>query len=285
MTITLGTSSGNKDLSQVWVGTSGGNKQVLEVWVGTSGGNKQVFSSFSADASTTLADMERQRQIEQAFNSARAVKNNAFGGTGAEVAAGLTNENYARQMASTAAGLRSQGYTTALSAAQADAARKLQADTSNQGYDWQTAALNAGNEQQAGMFNAQAGTDAARYGADQAYGAQIANQQAAQSAAQTGLSSASLLSQLSDQQRSQAMGDAGLLSQVGDAQYQQQQAQLTAAYDAWLKGQELSVQQQQLLNQATGLIPDYGTQASTGTGVSKGSQSGIGFSFTYGGKG
>lgn len=43
--ITLGTSGGNKVLTELYVGTSGGNKQVTEVWVGTSGGNKLVYTS------------------------------------------------------------------------------------------------------------------------------------------------------------------------------------------------------------------------------------------------
>jgi hypothetical protein len=45
MPITIGTASGNKDLTEVYVGTSSGNKQVTEIWVGTASGNKQVFSA------------------------------------------------------------------------------------------------------------------------------------------------------------------------------------------------------------------------------------------------
>ena len=51
---------------------------------------------------------------------------------------------------------------------------------------------------------------------------------------------------------------AGLLSSVGDAQQQQQQAELTAAYNAYLQGEQMTVQQQQLLNSALGLIPNQG---------------------------
>ncbi|MEH6743912.1 hypothetical protein [Hyphomonas sp.] len=43
--IIIGTSGGNKTLTEVYVGTSGGNKLVTEVWVGTASGNKQVYAS------------------------------------------------------------------------------------------------------------------------------------------------------------------------------------------------------------------------------------------------
>lgn len=45
MPATVGTSGGNKDLTEIHIGTSGGNKQVTEGWIGTSGGNKQFYSS------------------------------------------------------------------------------------------------------------------------------------------------------------------------------------------------------------------------------------------------
>lgn len=51
--LTVGTSGGNKDATEVYVGTSGGNKLVQEIYVGTSGGNKLVFqyNPLTADAS------------------------------------------------------------------------------------------------------------------------------------------------------------------------------------------------------------------------------------------
>lgn len=45
MTVTIGTSGGNKAVSAITVGTSGGNKTVLAGWVGTASGNKQFYSS------------------------------------------------------------------------------------------------------------------------------------------------------------------------------------------------------------------------------------------------
>jgi hypothetical protein len=52
--VTVGTVSGNKDITQMYVGTAGGNKEVTEGWTGTASGNKQFYSSLpplSADAS------------------------------------------------------------------------------------------------------------------------------------------------------------------------------------------------------------------------------------------
>lgn len=51
MSITVGTSGGNKTVTAVTVGTTGGNKAVLNAYLGTSGGNKLIFSAFSVSAS------------------------------------------------------------------------------------------------------------------------------------------------------------------------------------------------------------------------------------------
>lgn len=47
MTVRIGTSGGDKDVTRIHVGTSGGNKQVLRGYVGTPSGNKLFFNSFS----------------------------------------------------------------------------------------------------------------------------------------------------------------------------------------------------------------------------------------------
>lgn len=41
--VTIGTSGGNKAVTEIYIGTSGGNKLVTEGWVGTPGGNKQFW--------------------------------------------------------------------------------------------------------------------------------------------------------------------------------------------------------------------------------------------------
>ena len=43
--LTVGTSGGNKDATEIWVGTAGGNKQATGGWIGTASGNKQFYAS------------------------------------------------------------------------------------------------------------------------------------------------------------------------------------------------------------------------------------------------
>jgi len=79
----------------------------------------------------TLADIERQRQISQQAQQARAVGAKAFGGSRQAIAESLANEDYTRRMADTAAQLRSAGFTTAAGFGQTDAARAMEAARAN----------------------------------------------------------------------------------------------------------------------------------------------------------
>jgi len=79
----------------------------------------------------TLADIERQRQISQQAQQARAVGARAFGGSRQAVAESLANEDYTRRIADTAAQLRSAGFTTAAGLGQTDAARALETARAN----------------------------------------------------------------------------------------------------------------------------------------------------------
>jgi len=79
----------------------------------------------------TLADIERQRQISQQAQQARAVGARAFGGSRQAVAEAIANEDYMRQAANTAAQLRSAGFTTAAGFGQTDAARAMEAARAN----------------------------------------------------------------------------------------------------------------------------------------------------------
>jgi len=79
----------------------------------------------------TLADIERQRQISQQAQQARATGARAFGGSRQAVAESLANEDFTRQAANTAAQLRSAGFTTAAGFGQTDAARAMEAARAN----------------------------------------------------------------------------------------------------------------------------------------------------------
>jgi len=79
----------------------------------------------------TLADIERQRQISQQAQQARATGARAFGGSRQAISESLANEDYTRRMADTAAQLRAAGFTTAAGFGQTDAARAMEAARAN----------------------------------------------------------------------------------------------------------------------------------------------------------
>lgn len=124
------------------------------------------------------------------------------------------------------------------------------------------AASTAANLNQANYSQAQAAaqSDLAR---QQAAGQ--ANQSAGLQGASLNLSAANALAGMGGQQLNQALAQAGALSTAGNAQQQNQQAQLDAAYQQWLMAQQYPVQMQQLLNSAVGLIPRTGTSNTTGS--------------------
>jgi hypothetical protein len=81
---------------------------------------------------TSMADLERQRQMQQNDIGAQASRAGAFGGSRQGVAEALTNEAFARTGAQTAANLRQQGFQQAQQAAGQDIGYRLQSDLANQ---------------------------------------------------------------------------------------------------------------------------------------------------------
>jgi hypothetical protein len=73
----------------------------------------------------TLADLERQRQMQMNTLGAQASGARAFGGSRHGVAEALTNEGFARQGAQAFGNLQQQGFNTALQAAQAQQGRQM----------------------------------------------------------------------------------------------------------------------------------------------------------------
>ena len=106
----------------------------------------QVVNSF-------LDDNDRQRLMALSADQAGATGAGAFGGSRHGVAESLTNEAALRTGASGAANLRAQGYSAAVGAAQAEAARALQAQLANQGVDLSLQQANAMLEQQTRQAN------------------------------------------------------------------------------------------------------------------------------------
>ena len=147
---------------------------------------------------TSMADLERQRQMQMSQMGAQATAARAFGGSRHGVAEALTNEGFANQGGQLASGLRMQGFNTALGASQQDIANQMQAALANQG----------------------AGARAAEFGQSSTLQAQIANQQAAAQAAQQRLAAASTMGSLANtgfnmgMQTTQQQMQQGLLQQA-----------------------------------------------------------------------
>jgi len=129
------------------------------------------------------------------------------------------------------------------------------------------AALNSANfsqAQQAALADIAAKNNASQFNSNQS----LAGQQLRLNAAGqiVGMNAADL---------ARAAQQGGILSAVGDTQQAQQQKEFTDAYNAYLQGQQLTLAQQQVLNQALGIIPIEQTNTTDGTTTTK-SNPGIG---------
>ncbi len=178
---------------------------------------------------TTMADLERQRQMQQNQLGAQASAARAFGGSRQGIAEAETNRAFAQQGGQLAAQLRQQGFQTALGASQQDVANQMQAALANQaaggratefgqqlGFQGQTANQQAA--MQAALANQAAAGRAAEFGQSTGLQAALANQQAGLSGANLRLSGAGQLGGLAQQGFN--MGQ-----QIGQQQFQQGQAQ------------------------------------------------------------
>lgn len=97
------------------------------------GGIQQYFNPYEQQViDLSMADLERQRQMQMAQMGAQASAAGAFGGSRQGVAQALTNEAFAQQGGQLAAQLRAQGFQTALGASQQDVANQMQAALANQ---------------------------------------------------------------------------------------------------------------------------------------------------------
>jgi hypothetical protein len=203
---------------------------------------------------STLAQLTQARGMAQRQTNQQATAENAFGGSRSGVANALTNQYYDQDTANTLANLNAQNFTQAQNAAQSDIARQLTAAQANQGAGLTASQANAANALSAS--NASAGNTLA---------AGQANTNAGLAAQNLGLNASNLLSGLSAQQLQQALAKAGALSTGGNQQQQQQQAVDTSAYQQFLNKWNYPLEQQQLRNQALGLIPLQQTQTTTQT--------------------
>lgn len=183
----------------------------------------------------SITQNERARQIAQTSDSQQATAAGAFGGSRSGVLAAGTNEAYDRNDQTNIAALNQANYAQAQAAAGTDAATTNQVGEFNSGQN-----LSAQNTS-------------------------IANKLASNTQQ---LNAAGQLSGLNTTALGNAATQGGILASVGDAQQSQAQTALTNAYNAYTQGQQLTVEQQQLLNSALGLIPNQQTVNSSGTGNS-----------------
>jgi hypothetical protein len=169
--------------------------------------------------------------------------------------------------------MRAKGISDANDAAKATAAgafggsrsavlQNLDDNTWQQNLQQSLAGLNSSNFAQA---QAAAQNDLSRQ-----LTASQANQNAGLQAAGLSLNAANALAGMGGQQLSQALQRAGALSTAGDAQQQNTQAQLDAAYQQWQLAQQYPLQMQQLLNSAVQLIPQTGTTKTQGSATTYG---------------
>jgi hypothetical protein len=211
----------------------------------------------SSVINSSLQDLYRQQQIQDQNDASKATMAGAFGGSRSAVLQNLDDDSYARAAASTAAGLNQSNFSQAQTAAQGDLGRQLTAGQSNQSAALQAALANQSNSLQAALANQNAGLQAAQFN-------QNLSLQAAGMNANLNLNTANALAGYGNQQLSQAQQWAGDLSTAGNAQQQNQQAQLDAAYQQWLLAQQYPIQMQQLVNSAVAALPRAGTTSTTG---------------------
>ena len=137
-----------------------------------------------------MGDIERNRQIQQTNDAAKATAANAFGGSRQGIAEAETNRAFAEQAAKTATGLRQQGFTNAQALAQADIDRRMQAGMANQGANLQAQTNTAANSLQQQLANMAAGNQASQFGAQALNNAALQNASMTNQASQFGAQAA-----------------------------------------------------------------------------------------------
>lgn len=203
---------------------------------------------------TSMADLERQRQMQTNQIGAQATQAGAFGGSRQGVAEALTNEAFARQGGQLAAGLRQQGFNTALGAAQQDVATGMQAQLANQAAQAAAQQFGQGTSLQAQQANQSAAMQAA-----------LANQQAGLSGAQQRLAAAGQMSGLAGQGFGFGQGISQQQAQQGAQQQALQNALIAAAQQQFQNVANYPQQALSLPLQALGMTPYGQTTTSTQT--------------------
>lgn len=187
---------------------------------------------------TTLADLDRSRQMTLNRNADSAIGANAFGGSRQGIVEAETNRAFADQAARTAAGLRQSGFDRATSLAGQDIGRDFSAQQMMSDADRAVAFQNAQAGNQFGLANLGYLNQAAT----------LRPQLEMQNRAfQSGLFG----SQLADQYKNM-----GLLSGIGKQQQQFQQQALNQGYNQYADAMGYGSRQLGTLAKGAGLFPE-----------------------------
>lgn len=164
------------DANQLNALTRGNVRDVAAQGFGDLGSYMNPYTDSVVDS--TISDLNKARELAENETSSFLAGNNAFGNSRGGILTAQNNDNFLRNVARTSAQLRSAGFDTAAGLQQADANRRLQADSANQGADQQILGQalglagqfgqnNADRSLQAGMLNANLATNTSQFNADQ----------------------------------------------------------------------------------------------------------------------
>jgi hypothetical protein len=154
MALDVAGGSGSQELDQAIAATGGLTGYMPERIGFDQGMVQQYYNPFEQQViDTTLADIERQRQMSTQNLGERATAARAFGGSRQGVAEGVMAGEFGRTAAQTAAGLRQSGYQSSLD-------RAMQQQQLNQAAGLQGALFRLGaSQQQAGLGQARTAAD------------------------------------------------------------------------------------------------------------------------------
>lgn len=200
------------------------------------------FQSQVIDAS--IAQNQHARDMQGVSDNAAATAAHAFGGSRQGVQAAETTAGYDRNNQQNLADLNNQNFTQARQGAQYDIGNRLNADT-----------FNSGQRFNADQFNATGG-----------YNANVANAANGIAGAGLRLNASGILGNLAGQQQQMGLQNAGAIEAVGANQTAMQQAQDQAAYEEFMRQLQYPYQQQDLRNQALGMMPRQQTQTTSQSG-------------------
>lgn len=197
------------------------------------------------------ADIERQRQLASENLAAQAQRAGAFGGSRQAVQEGVLAGEALRQAGALSAQQRQQAFESALQSGRFDIGTGMQAQQLNQ----QAAEAAAAREQAARSGNMAAANQFAMQQAQFEQAANLANQQAALSAAGVQATGAAGLGSIAGQQLQSQLAGLGAQMQAGEAARGLEQARLDVPYQDYMAAMQYPLTQFGVLSGAGQAFP------------------------------